>query len=271
MAAIRTATCQLDDTIDRLLIVSDIHAHLQPLEAFDALRAAMPGTSQVIFNGDLVYGGPRPVECTQWIMQNAGPLATLGNHDQNMLEGDEGEDVPYTEAGAWRRLTDEQRRYFAGRPHRLELRWRNKRIVLMHGHIAPDGAHGSWRASPDEQVKSFTHPNADLCVTSHTHYAFLRNNPNRIFANTGAMSVPILAVRDEAGLHPQNGCASMDPSDEARPSFLAVTSPEDRLEVYIVHFDFDRQSFLDDLERAGHASVDFYRQWLTDGILPLAP
>jgi len=50
---IRNARYQLDGSIDRLLIVSDIHGFVRPLEVFDALHDAMGGRSQIVFNGDM--------------------------------------------------------------------------------------------------------------------------------------------------------------------------------------------------------------------------
>jgi len=264
---IRTQAYRLDDAIDRLLIVSDIHAHIPPLKAFDKLRKKLRGRSQVLFNGDLFFGGGRPAEAAAWVIANAGPYGTLGNHDEGMLLGGERDDPPYTEAGAYRRLTAEQRDYFAALPHRLELTWRDRRIVLMHGHRTPDGQFGSWMATPERQIGDFLDPTADLCCTGHTHFPFHRRMGGAQYANSGSMSLTILAVRQPEGLHVQSGEAELAPDADVRPSFLSVSECEAGLQVDVVRFEYDREAALADLRAAGFPDVEPIRRWMADGIL----
>ena len=247
---IRSARYQLDDSIDRLLIVSDIHGFVRPLKVFDALHAAMGGRSQIVFNGDMCNPGLWPAEAMQWIRRNAGELAVLGNHDEDVLQGaatgSEGDHLHFTEAGADQRFSDEARDYLRRLRHRLVLSWRSKRIVLMHGHINADGKAVSWRASPEEQSAHFVESDADLCIMSHTHYAYVRQHAGTICANTGSMSLPFIGVQDEHGLHLHSGKAEIGPDDDVRCSFLVVTAPDGELQVEIVRFDYDRQAELQD-------------------------
>ena len=62
---VRSVRYQLDDSIDRLLIVSDIHGFARPLEVFDALHAGMSGRSQIVFNGDMCNPGLWPSKAIQ--------------------------------------------------------------------------------------------------------------------------------------------------------------------------------------------------------------
>jgi protein phosphatase len=264
---IRSQALQLDDAVDRLLIVSDLHAHLPPLEAFHRLRAAMGGRPQVLFNGDLFFGGGRPADTAAWVIQNAGPFATIGNHDEGMLLGGERDDPPYTEAGAYRRLTAQQRDYFAGLPHRLEVGWRGRRIVLMHGHRTPEGRFGSWTATPERQVADFLDPSADLCCVGHTHFPFLRREGDAQFANSGSMSLTILAVQEAGGLHVQSGEPGLPKGADCRPSFLSVTEGRKGLTVKIVRFEYDREAALADLAAAGFPDIQPIRRWMGNGIL----
>ena len=247
---IRSARHQLDDSIDRLLIVSDIHGFVRPLEVLDALRAAMDGRSQIVFNGDMCTPGLWPAEAMQWTRRQAGELAVLGNHDEAVLQGAEVgylRDYPQlTEAGTDQRLIDQAGDYMQRLPHRLVLSWRGKRIVLMHGHINADGRAVSWRASPEEQSAHFVESDADLCIMSHTHYAYVRQHAGAICANTGSMSLPFIGVQDEHGLYLHSGKAEIGPDDDVRCSFLVVTAPDGELQVEIVRFDYDRQAELQD-------------------------
>ena len=268
---IQSALHQLDNTIDRLLIVSDIHGYVRPLEVFDALHAAMGGRSQIVFNGDMCTAGLWPAEAMQWTRRNAGELAVLGNHDEEILqgapiEGAEGGHLHFTEAGAYQPFSDEARDYFRRLPDRLVLSWRSKRIVLMHGHINADGKAVSWRASPEEQSAHFVESDADLCVMSHTHYAYVRQHGGTICANSGSMSLPFIGVQDEQGLHLHSGKAEISPDDDFRCSFLVVTAPDGELQVEIVRLDYDRQAELQDHHQTSSPIASRVTQMLLEGI-----
>jgi putative phosphoesterase len=269
---IRSALHKLDDTIDRLLIFSDIHGFVRPLEVIDTLYAAMGGRSQIVFNGDMCTGGLWPAEVMQWTRRNAGELAVLGNHDEEILhsapiEGAEGEHLPIKEAGAYQRFCDEARDYFRKLPHRLVLSWRSKRIVLMHGHINKDGKAVSWKSSPEEQSIAFVESDADLCIMGHTHYAYVQKIGGTICANTGSPSLPFIAWRDESGIHPHSGKAEIGPDDDFRSTFLVVTAPDGELQVEIVRFDYDRQAELQDQLQKSSPIASRVTEMLQEGIL----
>src|SRR5687768_8220689 len=234
---LRTHTHQLDDAIDRLIVVSDIHAHLQPAVALDEMRQRIGERHQIVFNGDLCFGGVRPAEVVQWVRAVAGPLATLGNHDEAMLTKTEADAAPpYTEAGAYQRLSGDERRYCRELPHRLILEWRTKRIVLMHGHVTPDGKPASWQATPEEQASLFDDESADLCLMGHTHYPYTLRRGHRQFANSGSMAAIILATVDGVAFRPQSGRPTLEPDADCRPSCLLVTHDPNDLVVEIARF-----------------------------------
>lgn len=264
---IRSAEHQIDDNVEHLLVISDVHGCVQPLSAFDEIRSGVEGRSVVAFNGDAFSGGARPVEVAAWIIDNVGDLATIGNHDETMLAGAEGENLSFTEPGAYQRLSRQQRDYFGDKPHRLELSWHGKRIVLMHGHINRHGDAGSWLASPDEQSQVFHQADADLCVVSHTHYAYIREGNRTIMANTGSMAFPLLGIKEENGLHTQSGKPEIGPDEDFRSSFLDITLRNDRLLVELNRFEYDRGATLDEIKDAGHPDHEGMEGWLTTGIV----
>lgn len=264
---IKTRALDVDDCIDRLLVVSDIHGFAEPLEAFDRIRAGFDGQSQVIFNGDLYLGGIHPVQTTQWVQEHAGAFAVIGNHDEGMLRGGEGDQPPYTEAGAYVRLSESAIRYIRELPHQLNIRWRSFAIRLMHGHVTPSGAVGSWTAKPSELLESFADPAVDLTIVSHTHFAFQLKKRGVWIANPGAMSRPILAVRDRDGtVVPQSDEPIFTPLGDPRCSFITITSQDDELDVRIIRFDYDREQPLQALIAAGSDNIEQQRAWMTDGI-----
>ena len=266
---IRSACHQVDDSIERLLIISDIHSNLQPLLIFDELRKGLEGSYQLVFNGDLFSGGCRPVETAEWVIEHVGELATLGNHDEQMLRCTDVDDEhpPYSEPGAYQRLSAEQREFFQQLPHRLELDWRGKRIILMHGHVTMEGRNGSWMATPDQQIANFDEPGADLFVASHTHYAFVQQVGDGLFANTGTMCLPILGIETDDGLHVQSGREEIRPDDDRRTSFLSVTVEGGQLKAEIVRFDYDRESVLEEMKEEGRTDLELFRKWLSEGIV----
>lgn len=269
---IHSASHRLDDGIEQLIVVSDIHGHTHPLQSIDKILAGIDAKTQVIFNGDMFYGGPWPLQVLEWVMTNAGELATMGNHDEATLLCEASiakKEPPFTEAGTYQLLSEAQIRYIGNRPHRLELKWRGKQIVLMHGHITPDGAHGSWRASPDQQAAVFSSPGSDVCLLGHTHYAFVGRYNGSLLANSGSVSVPIIAVKRSDGLHAQSGRPDLDSSDDNRSSFIRITESNSELSVEVVRFDYDREAALADMVRAGHPEMDRQRRWMASGILEI--
>ena len=252
-----------------MLIFSDLHTFLSPLRAMDAVRAGYGGREQVIFNGDNYHGGLQPIETTQWIMDHAGPLATLGNHDEAMLatKGEGGvSPPPCTEPGAYQVLSAEQREYVAGLPHRLALEWRGVKIVVMHGHVTPGGGEGSYRWSPSEQIEHFVDGSADLYVLGHTHYAYVEEVDGGIAANSGSAAVPILAFADDEGVHPQSGRETIE-GEDLRCSFMSVTEDGGKPAVEIVRFDYDRDAMVAEFAWAGEEHLTTFRRWLAEGVL----
>jgi len=104
---------QVEDDVERLLMVSDLHGFVEPLKVLDGIFAACPNKQQVVAVGDYLVNGGRPAETVEWVWQHAGEFAVTGNHDQAALRGAEGEHPPYTEPGAFLCFSGEQRDYLA--------------------------------------------------------------------------------------------------------------------------------------------------------------
>ena len=64
----------------RVAVFSDVHGNVRALEAVLAELGARGPFDHVINGGDLAYGGPRPREAIDLLMQRAYP-AVLGNTD----------------------------------------------------------------------------------------------------------------------------------------------------------------------------------------------
>ena len=129
----RTQSIQVNDQIEQLVVVSDLHGFIEPLKVLDEVIAAYQGKVQVVAAGDYVVTGPSPAETVEWVHQNAGRFAVRGNHDKGALAMAEGEHPPWTAPGAFLRLGCEQRKYLSELPDILELSWKGRRIRITHG------------------------------------------------------------------------------------------------------------------------------------------
>ncbi len=129
----RTQSIQVNDQIEQLVVVSDLHGFIEPLKVLDEVIAAYQGKVQVVAAGDYVVTGPSPAETVEWVHQNAGRFAVRGNHDKRALAMAEGEHPPWTAPGAFLRLGCEQRKYLSELPDILELSWKGRRIRITHG------------------------------------------------------------------------------------------------------------------------------------------
>jgi len=144
---------EVDDAVERLLFASDLHAFIEPLEAFDEVRAPFPGPTQVVVGGDLFLGGNTPVETLEWVRAQAGQFAVLGNHDEVVLKGSEGNHPPYTEEGAYDGLDTCQIDYLRNLAEALEIRWKGKQIRVLHRHRTLVGEAVSWLAKPRQLME----------------------------------------------------------------------------------------------------------------------
>jgi len=261
----------LEQSVDRLVVVSDLHAFLGPLCKIDEWRAKLPGRSQVIVNGDLFSTGTEPLETLQWVRARAGEFVVMGNHDEEVLELSPGHHPLYDAAGVSEALTVDQRQYVSQFPYRLEVHWRGHLLRLMHGHRTLSGQMrppDSFMTKPSQLVRLYGDPNVDLTILGHTHFAFLHQDGDTIVANCGSVSLPILAVRkDGEGVIPQTDALVLEPEGDLRSTFLSVSEGEGALAVEIVRFGYDRGEALQRLEQVGYPHMQRLRLLSAEGLL----
>ncbi|MBN4073970.1 metallophosphoesterase [bacterium AH-315-E10] len=260
----------IDDSIDHLLVISDIHGFKRPLDAFDKIRETYADSYQIICNGDLCCGGLDVPYVLDWLKSNVGQLSTLGNHDDCLLQGGDPNSLPGKEAYDFLQLNQSQLDYLGNMPHSLQLKWRGHDIHLTHGHITRDEGTGSWRATPDEQIASLADPDADLCISSHTHFSFIDHGKSGIYANTGSLAATINGIREKGVVHYQCGDREIGDKEDRRPSFLDVTCEDGKLNVAIIRLEYDHQAAAQELEDGGHHDPDVYRNWLAEGIYTIS-
>lgn len=249
MNTITSESVEVPGETEELLIVSDLHGYRHALEGFEKAVSGKLTRHQILFCGDLYAPGIQPVECTAWVMDHAGRLAVRGNHDDEMLKTriTQPREPLWSEAGAKQNLTHEQLDYMTQLPHRLVVTWRGKRIVLMHGHIRPDGGPGNYITTPRQQMEWFYDERADLCAMGHSHFPYVGEINKTIMTNCGAMSTIMLGMLTSEGLHAQSGEDTVDTRDDKHSSFISVTMSSGELHAEISRFQVDQAAMIKDL------------------------
>ena len=264
----KTERIEVNSHVDVLLVISDIHSFIEPLEVLEGLIAAQPGSTQVVVAGDLFSGGANPVEAMQWVRAHAGDCAVLGNHDEAVLRADR-EDAPvYSEAGAYQRFDQQQIEYLIALPGVLELAWKGKHIRIAHGHRRLSGEDVSWKSKPSELFSWFADPAVDITIVAHTHYPFIAERNGCRVANCGSVAGLLLGMQHSDGSITSWGDEAVF---RAPPSiystFLEITLEKDELDVAIKQFDYDRTKALARLPEQGGQHFQAMKRWLETGVV----
>jgi len=152
----------------RVLILTDVHANL---EALEAVLADASGQYDQIWNlGDTVGYGPNPVEC----LERLNPIADVqlaGNHDLACAGAASTANFnPIAKAAAnWtaERLSPAVRAELAARPSRVDL----DGITLAHG--SPRDPIWEYVLDPISATANMLHVEGDLCFVGHSHVAMV--------------------------------------------------------------------------------------------------
>ena len=273
-----TARVDVDPSIERLVIVSDLHAYREPLEALDQWLDQRPESYLVFVNGDIFEGGIDGRYALEWTLRRAAGRTTRGNHDCGIFDYlKTSPSLPArapadTELAAYRELTPDQLDFVRSLPDVLSVRWRGRSLRLMHGHfnLRTTGS-TDWRLPPAELSRLFADPDVDLTVIGHTHYPFISESAAGAVANPGSVAAPLFRYLMDSGQEVDR--RADDPNllvDDARPSFLTVTETDGHLQARIERFGYDREGLLrrhaarDDLR----IPLGVRRAWIMDGRAP---
>ena len=273
-----TAQVEVNPSIQRLVIVSDLHGYKEPLEALDHWFDQLPEPYLVFVNGDIFEGGIDGRFALEWTMRHANGRTTRGNHDSAISEYLYGEPPPGhraaadTELSAYRQLTPDQLEFVRSLPDILDVRWRGHSLRLMHGHFnLRTPATTNWRLRPAELSGVFADPEVDLTVIGHTHYPFISRDAAGALANPGTVAVPLFRYRDPSGREIDRRVDDPNLSvNDSRPSFLTITEADGQLQPRIERFDYDRERLL-----RRHAArdglrmpLDVRRAWIMEARAP---
>lgn len=148
----------------RYLVLTDIHANL---EALEAVIADVPEYDAVLCLGDLVGYGPNPNECVHRVQELPNLTCLVGNHDWAALgKIDLSTFNPYARQGAeWTcvHLQDDVWDYLEALPAQKEVsEW-------AIAHASPRDPIWEYMESEEQGPPNFEMFEAPVCFVGHTH------------------------------------------------------------------------------------------------------
>jgi putative phosphoesterase len=175
----------------RILIISDVHANIEALQALNERY------DHLMCLGDLVDYGPSPREALQFLRERAS-LGVRGNHDNAVGYRIDCQSSPLyhelsvaTREYMWQVLGEDDLAYLRNLPvnHTLELG--GARFYLCHAapsihlyrYLPYDSANTVWQ---DEAARV----DADFILIGHTHQQFVKPVGQKTFVNPGSLGQP---------------------------------------------------------------------------------
>jgi putative phosphoesterase len=226
--------------MDRVAVITDIHANLVALEA--ALeRIAEDGIEQVYCGGDLVGYGPRPNEVCELISERGIPTI-YGNYDWAIGRDEEDCGCAYVdkhdrEIGQlsvdWTlEHTDQRSKDFMRElPFDRRFELGGKRVRLVHGSPRKVNEY----LFEDKPAKTFERiaagADCDVLVFGHTHKPWVREYGSVLFVNCGSVGKP------------KDG----DP----RGGFAVLRAGSDGIETETVRFAYDAEPVAAEMREVG--------------------
>jgi diadenosine tetraphosphatase ApaH/serine/threonine PP2A family protein phosphatase len=148
----------------RILVISDIHANLDALEAVLDSAGVVDETWCL---GDLVGYGPDPNECVQRVRLLQNLSCIMGNHDAAALDminlSDFNKDARTSVEWLINNLTVENTAYLRSLPEKLEI----DNVTLAHG--SPRNPIWEYLLDPITAQANLDFFQTQLCFVGHTH------------------------------------------------------------------------------------------------------
>jgi len=227
----------------RAAFLSDIHANLPALAAALS-RARRAGARTVVVAGDLVGGGPHPVEVLR-LLAESGASCVRGNMDRKVLAAAEaGAKRPKKKGGtkadaAWtaKQLGPDERSFLAALPAGREMVLGGARVRVVHG--SPQGDEDYLYPSLTEEAlaKRLGEDRPAVLLCGHSHLPFVRRIGGVLVVNAGSVGRPI--------------------DGDPRGSFVLCDFPgQGRASARVVRFAYPVEEAVRDLARRKHPGAD---------------
>lgn len=162
----------------RILVISDIHANLNALEAVLADAGSVDATWCL---GDLVGYGPDPNECIQRVRFLPNLVCLIGNHDAAVVDRiDINTFNPEARQAVWwtqRVLTASNMAYLQSLPEHQAI----DSVTLVHG--SPRRPVWEYLLDTTTATQNFTHFETPYCFVGHSHLPVIfQLNPGHRYA-----------------------------------------------------------------------------------------
>ncbi len=175
----------------RTLVLSDIHANI------DALEAISESFDAVLFLGDVVDYGPDPVSCIDWLRKRSA-MRVRGNHDNAVaFRVDCGCGQAYlhlslaTRKYMWQALDAEQLSWTGSAQTSLALESGGRRVFAVHAAPSDHLFKYVTPETPDSELdEEGSVAGADIVLMGHTHKPFTRQVSGRLLVNVGSIGQP---------------------------------------------------------------------------------
>jgi predicted phosphodiesterase len=216
----------------RYLIITDVHANLEALEA--CLSAAKPrGYDQTLVLGDLVGYGADPNAVVERVRDLRPAAIVRGNHDKVVLGLDQadGFNVVARSAAVWTlaALTSDNREWVAELPqgpHTVD-----DLVEICHGSPFDEDAYIFEEADARLALSASKRP---LCLFGHTHYPVTFALSNGSFRSVGpaAQSEARLDIRNGVKYLLNPGSVGQPRDGDPRAAYAIVDSRAKRVELF---------------------------------------
>jgi predicted phosphodiesterase len=240
----------------KLAVLSDVHGNRHALEAVlaDGQRQGVDAWWAI---GDLVAIGPDPVATLEMLSSVSDLVATRGNTDRYVVNGDRppphADDVVANPAllplfaavegsFAWTLGALSSTPWLTWLEE-LPLETRTElpdgtRVLGVHATPGRDDGEGITPERPEEDLRAdLVGAGADIVLAGHTHQPTDRWVDGVRAVNGGSVSNPI--------------------TDDLRPSYTIIHADRDRHRVEHRRVAYDRDAFVERLRRSGHPQHEF--------------
>jgi predicted phosphodiesterase len=230
----------------RVAVVSDVHGNIAALEAVLADLQARGPFDRILYGGDAAFGGPRPREAVERLMEAAYP-AVIGNTDEMVAASPDGA-VGAVSAWARTRLTPEQVEWLRALPRQQRVEPPGgPPLVLVHATpwsttdmIEP--------SSPAATVaRAFEQAGTKTLVYGHIHRAYIREAAGGLIVNAGSVGFPF--------------------DGDPRPAWAVLTFERGAWGAEIIRTEYDREAAARDLLASDHPEAAAFARRIRTGRL----
>lgn len=222
----------------RYLILSDIHANLEALDAVMKYATAID-YDQIIVLGDVLDYGPNPKEVLDLLVRLKPKLVLMGNHDYAVLKN---------RNDAWAHWTYSQLspRYL-GIIDSFEFSpvFFSERLVFLHTSF---GDNCRYMTTPADFEEAFTGLQTHICFFGHTHFQILVAQLNE------EVRIDCVSTSERLIQLCSNECCLINPGSVGQPrdgksqaAFAIYDSRKDRILFFRTAYDYETtaQKFAD--------------------------